>query len=78
MREFYFLRLAMDYLEDAKKYQTKSGAVGAFRRAAKELYVYDQRLEGAIHIAPDRESLAEYPDWVLSVGPKGGIRVERA
>jgi hypothetical protein len=45
----------------------------AFAVAATELYSYGQSLEGSIHI--DKEK--EYPDYLLSVGKFGGIRLER-
>jgi hypothetical protein len=75
---YYFLRIGSDYLEEAAAYRRKSSAVAVFAEQARELARYDQRLEASIHIADSRDELAEYPDFVLSLGPRGGVRVERA
>ena len=77
MKQF-FLRMGADYLEEARGFVTKSGAVDHYRAVAQELAGFGQEIEGSIHIAPDREALAEYPDYVLALGPRGGVRVERA
>lgn len=75
---YYFLRLGSDYLEDAAAYRRKSSAVAVFAESARELARYGQRLEASIHVADTRDELAEYPDFVLSLGPRGGVRVEAA
>jgi hypothetical protein len=78
MRNLYFLRIGNDYLEDSRAYQTKRGAVAAFGRVARELDQYGQRIEAAIHLAPRPADVVEYPDFLLSLGPRGGVRVESA
>jgi hypothetical protein len=78
MRNLYFLRIGEDYLEDARAYQTKRGAVAAYGRVARELDQYGQTIEAAIHLAPRPADVVEYPDFVLSLGPRGGVRVESA
>jgi len=74
----YFLRMGSDDLDQARRYRTRADAVAAYGYAARELAQYGQALGGSIHLAPSRAELVEYPDLVLSLGPRGGIRVERA
>jgi hypothetical protein len=78
MRNLYFLRIGADYLEDSRAYQTKRGAVAAFGRVARDLARYGQTIDASIHIAPRAADTVEYPDFVLSLGPRGGVRVESA
>ena len=73
-----YLRIGDDYLEDAKRFLSVRAACDHFRSVANELDSYGQRIEATIHVAPDRYCVAEYPDFVLSLGPRGGLRVERA
>ncbi len=68
-----YLRIGDDYLEDAVRYRTKGDACAAFLEAARELDGYGQRLEASLHYADSRADLAEYPDAVLSLGPRGGL-----
>ena len=72
-----YLRVGDDYLEQAKAYSSKRAACVAFRREAEELAEYDQTLEASIHYANSKAELVEYPDFVLSLGPRGGLKVER-
>ena len=74
----YFLRMGSDDLDQARRYRTRADAVAAYGYAARELAEYGQDLDASIHLAPTRAELVEYPDLVLSLGPRGGIRVERA
>ncbi|HDR9280180.1 TPA: hypothetical protein QDB45_001702 [Burkholderia vietnamiensis] len=75
----YFLRMGGDYLEDAVKHTTKADAIASFRQTNEELDRFGNTpLDGSIHIADSKDDLAEYPDYVLAMGPRGGIRVERA
>lgn len=78
MKNRFFLRLGDDGLESVLSFRTRRGAVDNYRAVAQELWGYGQRLEATIHAAPDLESVAEYPDWVLSLGPRGGVQLERA
>jgi hypothetical protein len=72
----YFLRIDNDYLKDSKAFNTKSGAVAFFRRTATELARYGQACTASIHIAPRMDDVVEYPDFVLSLGVRGGVRIE--
>lgn len=61
-----------------RSYTTRWAAVEAYALTARELARWGQTLEASLHYAETREELAEYPDYTLSVGPRGGIRVDRA
>lgn len=65
-----------EYLEDATGYQSKWAAVDAFERTARELDRFGQKIEASLHLGVQGE-LNEYPDFVLSLGPRGGLRVEK-
>jgi hypothetical protein len=78
MSALYFLRLGSDDLDQARPYRTRAAAIAAYGYDAHDLAEYGQALDGSIHLAPSRAELVEYPDLVLSLGPRGGIRVERA
>ena len=78
MKNLYFLRIGTDTLDDARAYHTKRGAVAAFGRVARELDPYGQTIDATIHIAPRPSDVAEYPDFVLTLGPRGGVHVEAA
>ncbi|MGX5873007.1 hypothetical protein MJ547_04495, partial [Burkholderia gladioli] len=76
---FFYLRMGSDYLTDAVKHTTKADAVAAFRETNDELDRFGNTpLDGSIHIATSMDDLAEYPDFVLSMGPRGGVKVDRA
>lgn len=49
-----------------------------FLASARELDRLGQRCEATIHIAPTREQMDEYPDYVLSLTARGNLRCERA
>lgn len=74
----YFLRIGDDYLEQATAFRTKSAALDYYRAVAEDLQRFDQRIEASVHVAPDRDQVVEYPDWVLSLGPRGGLQVQAA
>lgn len=74
MRDRYWLRVGSDYLDEAEPHPTLASAKAAFADTARELDRYGQRIEASVHIAPTRAELAEYPDFVLELGPRGGIR----
>jgi len=78
MSALYFLRLGSDDLDQARPYRTRAAAIAAYGYDAHDLAEYGQALDGSIHLAPSRAELVEYPDLVLSLGPRGGVRVERA
>lgn len=77
-KNLYFLRFDNDYLEDAKPFRTKQGAIACYRETAQELYGYGQTCTATVHIAPSRSETVEYPDFVLELGPRGGVQVTNA
>lgn len=74
----YFLHHQGDTAPERTAYPTKRAAIDAYAQTAWELDRYGQRHEATLHRAPDYDSVAEYPDFVLTLGPRGGIRCERA
>lgn len=75
MKDLYFLRIGDDALEEARAYQTKAGAIAAYGRVARELWSHGQEIDATIHLAQRPADVAEYPDFVLSLGPRGGVNV---
>lgn len=77
MSKFYYLQYN-DYSKP-ERYNTLADAKQAYGE-----YVEDTKnlgntpLAATVHIATSRSAIAEYPDYVLSVGPRGGIRLEKA
>lgn len=71
-----YLRMGDDYLDDAKRYRTKAAAIRAYRATMEELARYDQGIEASLHYAPSKAEIAEYPDFILSPGPRGGVKIE--
>lgn len=74
----YYLRMGPDYLDAAMVFKSKAAALDEFETTARNLARYGQRIEASLHIADSRGALQEYPDFVLSLGPRGGLRCERA
>lgn len=74
----FYMRMGDDYLQDAKPYASKTAAINAFANTARELWRYGQKISASIHIAESLDDIAEYPDFILETGPRGGIRVESA
>ena len=73
-----FLRVGNDFLEDATRCSSKRYAIAEFRAIAEELSQFGQEIEASIHYASKRSELQEYPDFVLSLGPRGGVRCSAA
>lgn len=78
MSDKYFLRLGDDLLESARPYRTRAAAIAAYLDVARELARYGQGIDATVHLAPNRDATVEYPDLVLSLGPRGGVKVDRA
>ena len=74
----YYLCIGGDSLEESERCDTLRDAILTYREVANELGSYGQRIDATVHKAPKRSEIDEYPDYVLSVGPRGGIRCERA
>lgn len=58
-------------------FESLAQATEFFGREAQDLARFGQRIEATLHIAPRRSEIAEYPDYVLTLGPRGGIKRER-
>ena len=69
--------LATGDLSEALRFDTLKDAAQCFKADAEELARYDQRHEATVHIAESRATLQEYPDYCLSLGPRGGLKIER-
>jgi len=84
-----FLCIGGDTLEDAEAHDSIADAVNSYRLYTEDVLRFDDTCHDAsIHIPdndkvsvaarPDpRDRLGEYPDYVLSIGPRGGVRKER-
>lgn len=57
-------------------FRSMSEAKDDFWVTAKELDRYGQAITASSHIAPTLSHMSEYPDYVLSLGPRGGLKVE--
>ena len=77
-----YLRIGDDCLDQAQLCDSIKDARAEFEAVARELDGYGQRIEASIHRycrdLPGPVHAAEYPDYVLSLGPRGGVRMERA
>ncbi len=72
-----YLRIDNDALDDAALYGTIKDACAAYLDTARELDHYGQPCEATLHIADNRDTLAEYPDYVLSLTAKGNLKKVR-
>lgn len=72
-----YLRVGDDYLDDATRCPSIAYAKAEFMATAQELDRYGQRIEASIHIADSKDELCEYPDYVLALGPRGGLVCQR-
>lgn len=76
MRQKCYLLMSGDYPEDATFCRSIAYALGEFEATARELDRYGQKIEASIHFVDAQgEDFAEYPDRVLSLGPRGGLKV---
>ena len=78
MKNFWYLRIGDDTLEEALRFAQKVDAVSEYRRVAKELAQYGQAIDATLHIAPSRAEVVEYPDFVLSLNESGRVVTEQA
>jgi len=73
---YWFLRVGDDSLDEAKRYSTKATAVWKYQQVAQELARYGQEISASLHQACTRDLINEYPDYVLALGPRGGVQVQ--
>jgi hypothetical protein len=77
-KKYWFLRMGNDYLEQAKRYRTQKDAIEAYKETARELAQYGQAISATLHIAPSRDAVVEYPDYVLALSERGAVIKEQA
>ena len=76
MQQKCYLLFAGDYVEDATFCPSIRYALWEFEATARELDGYGQKIEASIHFVDAKgDYFAEYPDRVLSLGPRGGLKV---
>jgi hypothetical protein len=73
-----FLRFDADSLEQSEKFLTIHAAKMEYLDSATELARFGQVIGATIHIGNSMDEIVEYPDYVLSLGPKGGLVCQRA
>ena len=74
---FAFLRFDAEPLEKAMPFNTLRGAKRSFRVIAGNLAQYGQCCVATVHYARRRDELNEYPEYMLELGPRGGVIVSR-
>ena len=72
-----YLRMGDDALLDAEPCNSLAVARATYMAAARELDRYGQRITATVHIAASLTTAAEYPDYLLELGPRGGLRSTR-
>jgi hypothetical protein len=78
MKDYWYLRIGNDAVEEAQRFTSKRDAVSAFKAVAAELAFYGQAIDASLHIAPSRAKVVEYPDFVLSLNENGRVVTEQA
>lgn len=77
-----YLRIGDDCMDQAQLCDSIKDARAEFEAVARELDGYGQRVDASLHRycrdLPGPVQAAEYPDYVLSLGPRGGVRMGRA
>lgn len=73
----YFLRIGDDTLDDVIACKSLRDARLEYAEVARELDQYGQKICASVHIAETADDCAEYPDYVLELGPRGGINCQR-
>lgn len=78
MRRPCYLRIGDDSPNEGAFYPTLGAAVDAYERCARELDRYGQGIDASVHfVDTEADDPDEYPDRVLSLGARGGIKIER-
>lgn len=70
--------LVTGYLSDAIEYPSIKEAKADYEYSARQLDNYGQKLEATIHIAKSIDEVSEYPDYCLSLSPRGALHCQRA
>lgn len=61
-----------------RQFDSLKEAKAQFLHDAEELARYGQVYEATAHLATSVEQIQEYPDYTLSLGPRGGLKCEKA
>lgn len=70
-----FLRVGNDYLEDSVKCPSITYAMAEFKAINDEITSYgNQAIEASIHVGDSIGDIQEYPDFILTYGPRGGVK----
>lgn len=72
---------ATDNLDHAIAFRQKSAAIDNYRALLAEHLRYGEphnAPQASLHYANRRSEIDEYPDFILSCGPRGGVVCERA
>jgi len=72
-----YLRMGDDALADAEPCHSLAVARATYMAAARELVRYGQKINATVHIATSLAAAAEYPDYLLELGPRGGLQSTR-
>ena len=70
----WFLRVGGDTYEQMEQHKTLKDAKDSYFAGASQLARWGHELDAAVYRGCD----SDYPDYVLSIGPKGGLKCERA
>jgi hypothetical protein len=82
MKHRYYLRIGSDSIDEAIKCRSLHAATVCYAHVARELACYGQSIDATVHkvdLGPrgGASAIEEDPDYVLSLGPRGGVKVER-
>jgi hypothetical protein len=72
-----FLLYADTKYPEYEEYDSLGDAKEAFFEAATSVGRYGQNLEASLHIAESEDFIHEYPDYILSLTPRGALSCER-
>ena len=72
-----YLRMGDDALADAELCHSLAVAGDTYMTAGRELDRYGQKITATLHIATSLAAAAEYPDYLLELGPRGGLQSTR-
>jgi len=72
-----YLRMNNDALADAEHSNSIATARAKFKEAAKQLDGYGQKITATLHVASSMAAAVEYPDYLLELGSRGGLKSTR-
>ena len=72
-----YLRMGGDALLDAEPCRSLAVARATYMAVARGLDRYGQKITATVHIAASLTAAEEYPDYLLELGPRGGLQSTR-